>query len=71
MNCNQYITKELKVNTLLKRDKIEALFKANLSNQAIANIIGVSKRTIIREKKQKKRGIIYGLLNYDLPTRNE
>ena len=52
MNCNQYITKELKVNTLLERDKIEALFKANLSNKAIANIIGVSKRTIIREKKR-------------------
>lgn len=70
MNHKYYNTKRKKGKhlTLVERGKIELLLKQQKTNQEIANIIGVSKRTIIREKK---RGLVVGLRNSDWSTRDE
>ncbi len=54
MNYKQYIIKRQKGKhlTYAERNKIEAYLKVGKINQEIADIIGVSKRTIIREKKR-------------------
>ena len=70
MNCNHYTTnrKKGKHLTLVERGKLEILFKSNKTAKEIAMEIGVSERTIYREKK---RGMVNGILNSDLTTRNE
>lgn len=51
--------------TLIERGKIEAYFKLGYSKSKIAELIGVSRRTIQREIK---RGWVEGLQNSDLST---
>lgn len=70
MNCNYYTTnrKKGKHLTLVERGKLEILFKSSKTVKEIAMEIGVSERTIYREKK---RGMVNGILNSDLTTRNE
>lgn len=70
MNHNKYITKRKKGKHLniKERAKIELMLKQGKTNQEIADVIGVSKRTIIREKK---RGLVKGILNSDLSIRDE
>ena len=70
MNRNKYITKRKKGKHLniKERAKIELMLKQGKTNQEIADVIGVSKRTIIREKK---RGLVKGILNSDLSIHDE
>ena len=51
--------------TLVEKGKIEALLKIGIFKTKIADIIGVSRRTIQREIK---RGWVTGLQNRDLST---
>lgn len=63
----KYTTKREKGKhlTLVEKGKIEAYFKMGISKTKIAELIGVSRRTIQREIK---RGWVKGLQNSDLST---
>lgn len=67
---NNYITKREKGKhlTAVERGKISSLLKLKVPKRKIAEEIGVSERTIYREIK---RGMVKGLLNSDLTTRDE
>ena len=54
--------------TLVEKGKIEALLKIGISKTKIADLIGVSRRTIQREIQ---RGWVTGLQNTDLSTIEE